>query len=69
MNAKPSAVAKAPSIKKGDHIYLIDGSGYIFRAFHGLPMMTRPNGTPVNAVYGFSSMMMKFQVCKIKCFL
>ncbi len=40
-------------------LYLIDGSGYIFRAFHALPPMTRPDGTPVNAVYGFSSMLMK----------
>jgi len=38
---------------------LVDGSGFIFRAFHGLPMMTRPDGTPVNAVYGFSTMLMK----------
>jgi len=45
--------------QKPQRLYLIDGSGYIFRAFHGLPMMTRADGTPVNAVYGFSSMMMK----------
>ena len=38
---------------------LVDGSGYIFRAFHGLPMMTRPDGVPVNAVYGFTTMLMK----------
>ncbi|HMA51934.1 MAG TPA: DNA polymerase I, partial [Magnetospirillaceae bacterium] len=38
---------------------LVDGSGYIFRAFHGLPMMSRPDGTPVNAVYGFTTMLMK----------
>ncbi|MSO98409.1 MAG: DNA polymerase I [Rhodospirillaceae bacterium] len=49
----------AASKIKPRRLYLIDGSGYIFRAFHGLPMMTRPDGTPVNAVYGFSSMMMK----------
>ncbi|MDO8607422.1 MAG: DNA polymerase I [Phaeospirillum sp.] len=41
------------------HVYLVDGSGFIFRAFHGLPPMTRPDGTPVNAVYGFTSMLMK----------
>jgi len=41
------------------HLYLIDGSGYIFRAYHALPPMTRPDGTPVNAVYGFSSMLFK----------
>ena len=40
-------------------LLLIDGSGYIFRAFHALPMMTRSDGTPVNAVYGFTSMLMK----------
>ncbi|CAA7619329.1 DNA polymerase I [Magnetospirillum sp. SS-4] len=41
------------------HVFLIDGSGFIFRAFHGLPPMTRPDGTPVNAVYGFTTMLMK----------
>ncbi len=40
-------------------LYLIDGSGYIFRAFHALPPMTRPDGTPVNAVYGYANMLMK----------
>ena len=40
-------------------LYLIDGSGYIFRAFHALPPMTRPDGTPVNAVYGFCTMLQK----------
>ncbi|PPR09198.1 MAG: DNA polymerase I [Alphaproteobacteria bacterium MarineAlpha11_Bin1] len=42
-----------------DHIYLVDGSAYIFRAFHALPPMTRPDGTPVNAVYGFTNMLTK----------
>lgn len=41
------------------HVYLVDGSGFIFRAFHGLPPMSRPDGTPVNAVYGFTTMLMK----------
>ncbi len=41
------------------HVYLVDGSGYIFRAFHALPPLTRPDGTPVNAVLGFTSMLMK----------
>ncbi|HJO69664.1 MAG TPA: DNA polymerase I [Rhodospirillales bacterium] len=44
---------------KPRHVYLIDGSGFIFRAFHALPPMTRSDGTPVNAVYGFTSMLMK----------
>ena len=38
---------------------LIDGSGYIFRAFYALPPMTRGDGTPVNAVYGFTHMLMR----------
>jgi len=41
------------------HVFLIDGSGFIFRAFHALPPMTSPEGTPVNAVFGFTKMLMK----------
>ena len=44
---------------RSEHLYLIDGSGYIFRAYYGLPKMNRPDGTPVNAVYGFTSMLLK----------
>lgn len=40
-------------------VCLIDGSGYIFRAFYALPAMTAPDGTPVNAVYGFMTMFMR----------
>ena len=40
-------------------LHLIDGSGYIFRAYHALPPMNRGDGTPVNAVFGFSVMLMK----------
>lgn len=40
-------------------VCLIDGSGYIFRAFYALPNMTAPDGTPVNAVYGFITMFMR----------
>jgi DNA polymerase I len=36
---------------------LVDGSGFIFRAFHALPPMTRPDGVPVNAVFGFTNML------------
>ena len=42
------------------HLILIDGSGYIFRAFHALPPMTRGDGTPVNAVFGFTNMLSRF---------
>ena len=40
-------------------LVLVDGSGYIFRAYFALPPMTRADGTPVNAVYGFSAMLSK----------
>ena len=39
------------------HLILVDGSGFIFRAFHALPPMTRPDGTRVNAVFGFTNML------------
>ena len=39
------------------NLVLIDGSGFIFRAFHALPMLTRADGTPVNAVLGFTNML------------
>ncbi len=41
-------------------LVLIDGSGFVFRAFHALPPMTRPDGTPVNAVFGFCNMLARF---------
>lgn len=41
------------------NLLLIDGSGYIFRAFYALPVITRSDGTPINAVYGFVKMLMK----------
>ncbi len=44
---------------KTPQIYLVDGSGYIFRAFHALPPLTRPDGTPVGAVLGFTNMLIK----------
>lgn len=47
-------------------ICLIDGSGYIFRAFYGLPPLTAPDGTPVNAVFGFTNMFLKL-TSKIPC--
>ncbi len=47
-------------VAKGDHVYLIDGSGYIFRAYHALPPLTRPSdGLPVGAVHGFCAMLWK----------
>ena len=44
---------------KQNRLILVDGSGYIFRAFYALPPMTRTDGTPINAVFGFTSMLLK----------
>ncbi|HSG34491.1 MAG TPA: DNA polymerase I [Sphingomonadaceae bacterium] len=41
------------------HLYLVDGSSYIFRAYHRLPPLTNPQGTPVGAVYGYTTMLWK----------
>ncbi len=41
------------------HLYLVDGSSYIFRAYHRLPPLTDPLGTPVGAVYGYTTMLWK----------
>ena len=47
-------------MKKGDHLFLVDGSGFIFRAFHALPALTRKSdGLPVGAVSGFCNMLWK----------
>ncbi len=42
-----------------NHLYLIDASAYIFRAYHRLPPLTNPQGTPVGAVYGYTTMLWK----------
>jgi len=41
------------------HLYLVDGSSYIFRAYHRLPPLTNRHGVPANAVYGFTTMLWK----------
>ncbi|MCV9962067.1 DNA polymerase I [Pararhizobium sp. BT-229] len=47
-------------MKKGDHLFLVDGSGFIFRAFHAIPPLNRKSdGLPVNAVSGFCNMLWK----------
>jgi len=52
--AKPAANGDDKPIR---NLYLVDGSGYLFRAYHALPPMTRPDGVPINAVYGFCRML------------
>ncbi|MBL8673550.1 MAG: DNA polymerase I [Rhodospirillales bacterium] len=56
----PSATTPAGEDRPLRHLWLVDGSGYIFRAFHALPPMTRPDGTPINAVFGFCKMLTQF---------
>ena len=67
-SAKSKTKAAAPAasnpaarpLKKGDHLFLVDGSGYIFRAYHALPPLTRKSdGLQVNAVLGFCNMLWK----------
>ena len=49
-----------PRRSKGDHVFLVDGSGYIFRAYHALPPLNRKSdGLQVNAVLGFCNMLWK----------
>src|SRR3954464_3615925 len=59
----PKAAAKpvaAKALAKGDHVFLVDGSGYIFRAYHALPPLNRKSdGLQVNAVLGFCNMLWK----------
>src|SRR6201985_3490856 len=55
--AKPVA---AKAVAKGDHVFLVDGSSYIFRAYHALPPLNRKSdGLQVNAVLGFCNMLWK----------
>ncbi|HEX9488943.1 MAG TPA: hypothetical protein VF930_01580, partial [Stellaceae bacterium] len=44
---------------KTRHVYLVDGSGYIFRAYHALPALTRADGTPIGAALGYANMLYK----------
>ncbi|WP_207480415.1 DNA polymerase I [Arenibaculum pallidiluteum] len=55
----PAADAATENAAPREALYLVDGSGFIFRAFHALPLLSRPDGTPVNAVLGFTNMMIK----------
>jgi DNA polymerase-1 len=60
--AKPAAArpVAAEALGKGDHVFLVDGSSYIFRAYHALPPLNRKSdGLQVNAVLGFCNMLWK----------
>ncbi|MBM3568029.1 MAG: DNA polymerase I [Alphaproteobacteria bacterium] len=51
--------ATKPAAKDPERLILVDGSGFIFRAYHALPPLTRSDGTPSGAVAGFSNMLLK----------
>src|SRR5271156_6760763 len=56
----PAAAQPVAALKKGDHLFLVDGSGYIFRAYHALPPINRKSdGLQLNAVFGFCNMLWK----------
>ena len=61
--AKAAAPAASPAsrpVQQGDHVFLVDGSSYIFRAYHALPPLNRKSdGLQVNAVLGFCNMLWK----------
>ncbi len=54
----PAAAEKKQACER---LILVDGSGYIFRAYHALPPLTRKDGTPTGAVYGFTNMLLKLR--------
>jgi DNA polymerase I len=58
---KPQNTPRAAKpLQKGDHLFLVDGSGYIFRAYHALPPINRKSdGLQLNAVFGFCNMLWK----------
>src|SRR6476660_7851092 len=51
--------AESPKAQVTPHLYLVDGSSYIFRAYHRLPPLTNRHGTPAGAVYGYTTMLWK----------
>src|SRR6202167_5583435 len=60
MPAAQKSQPAAKPLKKGDHVFLVDGSGYIFRAYHALPPISRKSdGLQLNAVFGFCNMLWK----------
>ncbi len=58
--AQAAAAPLSAPLKKSDHVFLVDGSGYIFRAYHALPPINRKSdGLQLNAVFGFCNMLWK----------
>ncbi len=63
-SAKAASTPQTAAAPK--RVCLVDGSGFIFRAYHALPPLTRPDGTPVGAVLGFTNMLVKL-LAEHKC--
>ena len=60
IRAEGRGVGPLSALQQGDHLYLIDGSGYLFRAYHALPPLTRKSdGLPTGAVSGYCNMLWK----------
>src|ERR1043165_10086251 len=61
MSDTETAEAPSPATEKSvtNHLYLVDGSSYIFRAYHRLPPLTNRHGQPAGAVYGYTTMLWK----------
>ena len=56
---KEAPAAATPPAQTTNHLYLVDGSSYIFRAYHRLPPLTNRHGQPAGAVYGYTTMLWK----------
>ena len=53
------STSQASFINNPDTVYLVDGSGYIFRAYYAVRPLRSPAGLPTNAVYGFCGMLLR----------
>lgn len=56
---EPSTPSLLPAEAPPTRLYLVDGSSYVFRAFHAIPFLSTSKGVPTNAVYGFTTMLLK----------
>ena len=59
MSEAPAPAPTPPKPEPTPHLYLVDGSSYIFRAYHRLPPLTNRHGQPAGAVYGYTTMLWK----------
>jgi DNA polymerase-1 len=59
IETQEAPASEAPAATATPHLYLVDGSSYIFRAYHRLPPLTNRHGTPAGAVYGYTTMLWK----------